>query len=160
MLRKTTTSYSYLHLSLPCHQKSDMSLHGTTYETAYVYQKSYLSLDWPQNSFFFYVDRIFSYSRLTTHDSWDLPSIFPFYSLELSSRTSCGTQLKLSQFIEMCLLALLILTRCVTRPHYNTYTARRIWLSLDKFYLTLSTINIHPFSSLDLENEIVYLFKT
>jgi hypothetical protein len=38
LFRETTTSFSLLALSPPHHQKSYVALHGTTYETADVYQ--------------------------------------------------------------------------------------------------------------------------
>jgi len=76
---------SYLPPSLPCHQISDMARYETTYETAY-------QLTWT-NVLCPYINHRF-------HDSRDLPANFPLYFLKLSLRTSCDTQLKLSQFIE------------------------------------------------------------
>jgi hypothetical protein len=38
LFREATTSFSFLSLSPPHHQKSDVALHGRAYETADVYQ--------------------------------------------------------------------------------------------------------------------------
>jgi predicted SprT family Zn-dependent metalloprotease len=38
LLCETTTFFSYLPLSPPCHQKFNMTLYETAYKTAYVYQ--------------------------------------------------------------------------------------------------------------------------
>jgi hypothetical protein len=38
LFREATTCFSLLDLSHPHHQKSYMTMHGTTYETANVYQ--------------------------------------------------------------------------------------------------------------------------